>query len=99
MRIAWLPFAQRDLSSIFAYYEGAASKEVASRVLQRIVRSASALMDNPYLGHPSASTDGVHEFQVARLPYLLPYRVVGERIEILRVFHESQDLPLTWPAG
>ena len=98
MKIVWLPFAQRDLTSIFEYYESAASKEVANRVLQRIVRNASALADNPYLGHPSASTDGVHEFQVARLPYLLPYRVVDERVEILRVFHESQDRPSTWPA-
>ena len=94
MKIAWLPFAQRDLSSIFDYYEGVASKEVASRVLQRIIRSASALADNPYLGHPSSSTDGVHELQVPRLPY----RVVGERIEILRVFHESQDRPSAWQA-
>jgi toxin ParE1/3/4 len=81
-----------------AYYEGAASKEVASRVFQRIIRSASALADNPYLGHPSASADGVHELQVTRLPYLLPYRVVGDRVEILRVFHESQVRPSTWQA-
>jgi toxin ParE1/3/4 len=98
VKLVWLALARRDLSSIFAYYESAASKEVANRVLQRIVRSASALADNPYLGRPSASTDGVHEFQVAKLPYLLPYRVVGERVEILRVFHEAQDRPSTWRA-
>jgi len=96
MRIVWLSFAQRDLASISAYYESVASKDVANRVLQRIVRSASTSSDNPYLGHPSESTDGIHELQVARLPYLLPYRVVEDRIEILRVFHESQDRPSTW---
>ena len=96
MKIAWLSLAQRDLSSIFAYYESAASKDVASRVFQQIVRSASALADNPHLGRPSASADGIHELQVARLPFLLPYRVVGERVEILRVFHEFQDRPATW---
>ena len=96
MRIAWLPFAPRDLSSILAYYESAASKDVANRVFQQIVRSTSALAENPYLGRPSASADGIHELQVPRLPYLLPYRVVDERIEILRVFHESQDRPATW---
>jgi toxin ParE1/3/4 len=96
MRIVWLSFAQRDLLSISAYYESAANKDVANRVLQRIIRSASSLIDNPYLGHHSDSTDGVHELQVARLPYLLPYRVADDRIEILRVFHESQDRSSAW---
>lgn len=93
MRIVWLSFAQRDLLSISNTYESVASEEVANRVLQRIVHSASSLMGNPYLGRPSESADGVHELQVARLPYLLPYKVVDDRIEILRVFHESQDRP------
>ena len=92
MKIVWLSFAQRDLLSIFAV----ASKDVATRLVQRIVHGASNLIDHPYLGHPSDSTDGVHELGVARLPYVLPYRVVNERIEILRVFHESQDEPSTW---
>lgn len=70
-----------NLLSISAYYESAANKDVAKRVLQRIVRSATSLIDNPYLGHPSESTDGMHELQVARLPYFLPYRVVDDRIE------------------
>ena len=69
---------------------------MANRVLERIVRSASGLIDNPHLGHPSDSTDGVHELQVARPPCLIPYRVVDDRIEILRVFHESQDRPSAW---
>jgi plasmid stabilization system protein ParE len=29
------------------------------------------------------------------LPFLLPYRVARGRIEILRVFHEAQDVPTT----
>jgi plasmid stabilization system protein ParE len=98
MRIVWLIFAQRDLLSISGYYENAANKEVANRVLQRIIRSASNLIDNPYLGRPSASVEGIHDLQVARLPYLLPYRVVDDRIEILRVFHESQERPSAWQA-
>jgi plasmid stabilization system protein ParE len=96
VKIVWLSYARRDLSSISAYYESAASKRTANQVLQRIVRSASYLADNPYLGRPSSSTDEIHELQVSGLPYLLPYRVADGRIEILRVFHESQDRPSTW---
>lgn len=65
-------------------------------MVQRIVHSASLLAANPYLGRPSASTEGVLELQVKRLPYLLPYRVKGDRTDILRVFHEAQDRPSGW---
>jgi toxin ParE1/3/4 len=96
MRIVWLPFARNDLASIVAYHETAASPDIAARLIQHIVRSASAVADNPYLGRPSASVDGVHELHIPRVPYLLPYRVVDDRIEILRVFHEAQDRPSVW---
>ena len=72
MKIVWLSFAQRDLASIFAYNQNVASKDVAARIVQRLVHSASNLIDHPYLGQPSTTTDGVHELPVARLPYLLP---------------------------
>jgi plasmid stabilization system protein ParE len=96
VRIVWLPLAQRDLLEILAYFESVASKDVGNRIVQRIVHSAEYLIGNPYLGRRSESVAGVHEWQVARLPYLLPYRVVDDRIEILRVFHESQERPPTW---
>jgi toxin ParE1/3/4 len=96
MKIVWLPFAQHDLASISAYYEANASREIAHRVIRHIVHSASALIENPHLGRPSESVDGIHELHVAQAPYLLPYRVMGEQIEILRVFHEAQDRPSVW---
>jgi plasmid stabilization system protein ParE len=96
MRIIWLLAARRDLQSIAAYYRKAAGKAVADRMSQRIARSAMLLADHPHLGHPADSADGVHEWQVPQLPYLLPYRVRGDAIEILRVFHESQEKPDAW---
>jgi len=96
MKLVWLAFASKDLASIADYHENAASIEVADRLIQHIVASASALSDNPHLGRPSESVDGIHELHVPRVPYLLPYRVVDDRIEILRVFHEAQDRPSVW---
>jgi toxin ParE1/3/4 len=96
MRIVWLPTAARNLVSIAAYHEKIATRETADRMVARIVHSATALVENPHLGHPSDSTDGIHELHVAKLPYLLPYRVIEDRIEILRVFHEAQDWPPVW---
>ncbi|MBV9752530.1 MAG: type II toxin-antitoxin system RelE/ParE family toxin [Hyphomicrobiales bacterium] len=54
------------------------------------------LIDHPYLGQPYATTIGILELRVAKLPHILPYRVVSERIEIIRVFHESRDRPSAW---
>ena len=96
MTLVWLPFASRDLASIAEYYEAAASAPLASQVIQQIIRSASALIENPHLGRPSESVEGIHELHVPRLPYLLPYRVIDDRVEILRVFHEAQDRPSAW---
>jgi plasmid stabilization system protein ParE len=96
VKIVWLPLAQRDLLEILGCFESVASKDVGNRIVHRIVHSAEYLIDTPYLGRSSESAAGVHEWQVARLPYLLPYRVVDDRVEILRVFHESQDRPSAW---
>jgi toxin ParE1/3/4 len=96
MRVVWLPFAQHDLASIIAYHEAVASKDIANQIARRIVHSATTLLDNPHLGRPSDSVQGIHELHIPKLPYLLPYRVVADRIEILRVFHEAQDRPFTW---
>ena len=75
-----------------------ASKTVADRRVQKIVHAAERLLDHPFLGKPSEPTEGAHELQIAKLPYLLPYRVVGERIEILQVFDESLPRPEGWTA-
>jgi toxin ParE1/3/4 len=96
MRIVWLPYALRDLQSIVEYQETFASKDIAHRTARRIVNAATMLAESPYLGHPSESLDGIHELHIPKLSYLLPYRVIEERVEILRVFHEAQNRPSTW---
>lgn len=50
MRIVWLSIAQRDLLSISAYYESAANKDVAKRVLQFLQhRPQRAIIDRQSL--------------------------------------------------
>ena len=96
MKLVWLPFAANDLVSISDYVKTDANPAIAVRLIENIVRRASLLLDNPHLGRPSDSVDGIHELHIPNLPYLLPYRVVDDRIEILRVFHEAQDRPSAW---
>ena len=96
MKIVWLKTARSELQSIQRYLRANAGEKVAQDIVHRIVQSGSALAHDPWLGHPSESTSGIHELQVARLPYLLPYRVIDHRVEILRVFHQSQEPPVKW---
>ena len=45
---------------------------------------------------PRAGRDefrGTHELVVSGTPYLVPYRVRGETVEILHVFHSARKWP------
>lgn len=95
MNIVWLSFAQKDMRCIREYYEPRAGIDVTVRLLKAIVQTADLLSDQPFLGAPSIDED-VLEIHVPKYPYSLPYRVRGQNIEILRVFHQSQNRPLSW---
>src|SRR5438067_993009 len=98
MELVWLARGQRELQNIFDYYSQEAGQAVASRLVQRIVRSAEMLIEFPRLGKPSEYAAEVRELQVPQLPFLLPYRLTENRIEILSVFDERRQRPSRWPA-
>ncbi|MDR2726446.1 MAG: type II toxin-antitoxin system RelE/ParE family toxin, partial [Deltaproteobacteria bacterium] len=49
----------------------------------------------PESGRPGR-VPGTRELVIAGLPYLLPYRVRNDVVEILRFFHTSQKPPNRW---
>ena len=94
MKTVWLPKAIEDLEDIREYI----AKEnplAAQNVAIAIIETANLLEEHPNIGHPG-EIDDVLEKQVVGLPYLIPYRVVGEYLQILRVFHEAQEKPKDW---
>lgn len=94
-RLVWLEFAILDLAEINAYYSDKVSPETAAKIVKRIHSSATILMGQPYLGIATMDED-IFEWYVPDLPYTLPYIVNGDDIEILRVFHQSQNKPSKW---
>ncbi|MBP8310201.1 MAG: type II toxin-antitoxin system RelE/ParE family toxin, partial [Burkholderiaceae bacterium] len=64
----------------------------ARLVVQRILEAVATLADQPALGRPGR-VPGTRELVVPKTRYLVPYRVRGDAIEILRVFHTSRRLP------
>ena len=58
----------------------------AARVVEAITSTVELLARHPALGRPGR-VEGTRESVVPDTPYLVPYRVRGRAVEILRVFH------------
>ena len=93
MRVRWLRTALANLEAE-ADYIGEDSPAAARRVVQRIFRAVNLLKKNPAMGRPGRVA-GTRELVVAGTPYILPYRVRADAVEILRVFHAARR----WPEG
>jgi len=88
MRLRYTEQARGHLSYIFDHiaYD---DPEAAVAVLSRIRASVHALSFFPYMGHVG-HVPGTLELVVARLPYIIAYRVeIGDadQVVILGVFH------------
>lgn len=93
MRVVWTRQAKDDLRAA-GLWIAQDSPQAAVAVVQRIRRSAATLGQQPGLGRPGR-VEGTRELVVARTPYLVPYRVAADRIEVLAVFHAARDWPET----
>jgi toxin ParE1/3/4 len=94
MRVRWLRKAPRNLDDDATYI--AADDTAAARLaVKRVLDAASNLAEQPGLGRPGR-VPGTRELIVAKTRYIVPYRVRGETVEILRVFHTSRRLPDRW---
>jgi toxin ParE1/3/4 len=92
MRVRWLRKALANLDAEASYI--AEDNPAAARlVVARILTAVSRLPQR--LGRPGR-VPGTRELIVARTRYLVPYRIRGEVVEILRVFHVSRRLPERW---
>ena len=94
MRVRWLREALRNLdaeASFIAQDDPAAARLVVERVLTAV----ATLAGQPGLGRPGR-VPNTRELVVLKTRYIVPYRVRGETIDVLRVFHTSRRLPQKW---
>ena len=94
LEVAWLRKALLNLDEE-ATYIAQDNPQAAQQVVARIVYAVDLLKHQPGLGRPGR-VPGTRELPVANTRYLIPYRVRGQRIEILRVFHTSRKPPSQW---
>jgi toxin ParE1/3/4 len=91
VRVSWLPTALANLDAETDYL-AQDNPAAAGRVVERIFRAVNLLQENPALGR-AGRVPGTRELLVAEIPYIIPYRVRGEAVEILRVFHAVPKWP------
>jgi toxin ParE1/3/4 len=70
-------------------------QDAAIRIYAHIMERVAALATAPNAGRPGR-VFGTRELVIERYPYIVPYRVRGDAVEILRVFHTRRLPPKTW---
>ncbi len=94
MRVRWLRKALSNLDEEATFI--AADDPKAARLgVQRVLDAVAVLGEHPGLGRPGR-LPGTREWVVPATRYLVPYRVRGQTVEILRVFHTSRRPPPRW---
>jgi len=91
VRVRWLQTARAKLESE-AQYIARDNPLAAARVVVSIAEAVERLRDFPALGRPGRVI-GTRELVVPGTPYIVPYRVRNDRLEILRVFHAARKWP------
>lgn len=89
MEIVWAPLALTRLQEIRAYV-ARDKPEAAERLATRIVSVVEALRNYPYLGRAGAEP-GIRELVIGGTPYLVLYRVHGQRVTIGTIWHGAQS--------
>jgi len=92
MNPVWSPEAIDDLAALRTYI-GQNNPAAARRVVLRIFQTVETLLaDNPEMGRPGR-VPGTRELVVVGTPSIVPYRLVGRTIQILRVLHGARRWP------
>ena len=89
MKLRLTTRAYGDLTNIANYIEKE-SPAAARRVIQRIEQTLTLIQTAPMIGRKSARPD-THEFPVTGLPLLVVYRLTGDTVEVLTIFHTAQN--------
>jgi plasmid stabilization system protein ParE len=96
VRLEWSALAMADLDR-FAQFLHQQGSRIAGIVAGEIARKAETLIQQPLLGRAIAGREEYRQIvlRVLNADYVFQYRVDGDRIVVLRVFHarEARDSP------
>lgn len=93
MRVKWVRNALANLNSE-AEYIARDNPAAASRIVNLIMTAVDHLTEHPALGR-AGRVPGTRELVIPGTPYIIPYRIRENTVEVLRVFHAARR----WPAA
>ena len=90
MKIVFLEATKADLRWFKRYYtkafpEGRPNANAQYRAFLRLLK------ERPTIGHPAEDGEGVREYSIPRTPFCALYRVVEDRIEVIRVYDSRSE--------
>lgn len=91
MRIKWTKGAQNNLNQIEDYIAQDNPKAAVDIVI-KIIKAVGMLSENPAIGRTGRIFD-TRELIINGTPFIVPYRIKSEQVEILRVLHSSTKWP------
>lgn len=89
VEIVWSALTRTRLREIRAYV-ARDKPEAAERLALRIVAMVEALRNHPHLGRVGAEA-GIRELVVGNSPYIVLYRLRGQRVTISTIWHRAQQ--------
>ncbi|MDX2222168.1 MAG: type II toxin-antitoxin system RelE/ParE family toxin [Rhodospirillaceae bacterium] len=92
MNLLWMPEAREDLAAIGAYIAKNNPAAARDAVLSIVRRVHDSLSSQPGLGRPGR-VPGTRELVLTGTPFLVPYRVRAEQVQILRAYHGARRWP------
>ena len=90
MRLRWTEPALYDFKTISHRIEQERNLDTANRVCRSIYDALQALRRHPHSGRPGTK-EGTRELVISKSPYLAVYRLTGDAVEVLRIYHGAQD--------
>ena len=91
MQIRWLEEAVLDLQKLHHYIQKD-KPQAAEKTAKLIYETVDLLAQQPAMGR-AGRVPHTRELILGGTPYIIPYRVKGREIEILRVLHASMQWP------
>ena len=91
MKVVWSRRAIRHLVSLREYIAKDFEQNAAA-VAARILDAIDLLQTQPQMGRPGRVL-GTRELVIPNTPYVIPYRVRRDRLELIAVLHGRQKWP------
>jgi toxin ParE1/3/4 len=89
MRIRWTPAAAADLQNLSDYLKDH-HPHYQQPTMRKVYAAVQSLKEWPHRGR-AGREEGTRELLFPPLPYIAVYRVKGQSIEVLRIYHGAQD--------